>query len=71
MELGMSACIEAGGIPSAADSVKMIYASLINTLDDLRKDPTASPEKKRLASIAITEAQGAEMWAAKAFSWKD
>jgi len=35
------------------------------------KISTTSPEVKRLASIAITEAQGAQMWAVKAITWKD
>lgn len=32
---------------------------------------TDSQEVKRLASIAITEIQGAQMWAVKAATWKD
>ena len=30
-----------------------------------------SGEVKRLCSVAITEAQGAQMWAVKAITWKD
>jgi hypothetical protein len=60
--------------PSGFDLVnqaKIMYANMIDLLDDIRKDPAASSEKKRLASVAITEAQGAQMWAVKALTWKD
>lgn len=48
---------------------KTLYASLIDQLDHLRKN-SADAEVKRLASIAITEAQGAQMWAVKALTWR-
>ncbi len=54
--------------------VKELYASVIDGLADLRAGnpgEDASAEVKRLASIAITEAQTAQMWAVKAFTWKD
>jgi len=44
------------------------YAKVIDILDDMRGDRS---EKARLASIAITEAQGAQMWAVKAATWRD
>ena len=59
--------------PSNADSVstcKKGFAELIDQMNDLR-NTTESPEQKRLASVAITEAQGAQMWAVKALTWKD
>ena len=59
--------------PSGDDlvgSIKLRFANLIDLMNDLR-GATASPEVKRLASIAITEAQGAQMWAVKAVTWKD
>jgi len=34
-------------------------------------DTLQSGEHKRLASVAITEAQAAQMWAVKALTWKD
>jgi cell division protein FtsL len=43
-------------------------------LDDFRRveaDNMKSGEHKRLASIAITELQTAQMWAVKAVTWKD
>jgi len=48
---------------------KTLFASLIDQLDYLRKN-SADAEVKRLASIAITEAQGAQMWAVKAITWR-
>jgi hypothetical protein len=49
---------------------KQAYASIIDNLNWLR---TTSPsaEVKRLAEIAIKEAQAAQMWAVKAITWKD
>jgi phosphoribosylcarboxyaminoimidazole (NCAIR) mutase len=32
---------------------------------------TQSPEVVRMACVAITEAQTAQMWAVKAITWKD
>jgi hypothetical protein len=51
-------------------AVKLRFAELIDEMNALRLR-TASPEVKRLASLAITEAQGAQMWAVKAVTWKD
>ena len=51
-------------------TVKGLYAEIIDFLNDLRISD-GSPEIKRLASVAITEAQGAQMWAVKALTWKD
>ena len=48
--------------------VKEAYASLIDLLN-LQRENATDPEAKRLASIAITEAQGAQMWAVKAITW--
>ena len=59
--------------PSADPTVNLIkegFASIIDILNDLRSE-AESPETKRLCSIAITEAQGAQMWAVKAATWKD
>ena len=59
--------------PSGDDSVgncKQGFANLIDQMNDLRTNST-SGEQKRLASVAITEAQTAQMWAVKALTWKD
>ena len=58
--------------PSGDDAVaecKSIFAIAIDQLNHLRST-SEDPEVKRLASIAITEAQGAQMWAVKAITWK-
>ena len=52
----------------AVDVIKTTYAEVINDLDQTRTD-AADPEQKRLCSIAITEAQTAQMWAVKAITW--
>lgn len=53
--------------------MKTRYAAAINVLDELRRTANAAGkgEQSRLASIAITEAQTAQMWAVKALTWKD
>jgi hypothetical protein len=49
--------------------IKQTYAKMIDVLYDLR---TPGPsESNRLLSIAITEAQTAQMWAVKAVTWRD
>lgn len=60
--------------PSGDDMVgdiKAKYADLINILHAERSNPDVSNERARLCSIAITEAQSAQMWAVKAVTWKD
>jgi hypothetical protein len=57
--------------PSGDDRVqrlKAMYAAIIDELNAMREDRS---EQARLASIAITEAQGAQMWAVKAATWRD
>lgn len=59
--------------PSGDDAVgncKVGVAALIDQMNNLRNN-TTSGEQKRLASVAITELQGAQMWAVKALTWKD
>jgi hypothetical protein len=60
--------------PSGDDTVskiKSLYAQIIDIAHDARNNPVASSEQKRLHSIAITEAQGAQMWAVKAATWQE
>lgn len=53
----------------AVHAVKQSYANIIDQLNDRRQfEPDG--EIKRLLSVAITEAQGAQMWAVKAITWK-
>jgi len=59
--------------PSKDDAVakcKQIFADAIDQMNDL-KSSTLNGEIKRLCSVAITEAQTAQMWAVKALTWKD
>ena len=58
--------------PSGDDAVaqcKQEFATAIDRLNDLR-ETTSDPDVKRMASIAITEAQTAQMWAVKAITWR-
>lgn len=50
--------------------IKELYAEIIDTMNNLR-DSETTPEQKRLASVAITEAQTAQMRAVKALTRKD
>ena len=59
--------------PSGDDDVsqcKAEFAKVIDRMNDLRNTLSASAEVKRMASIAITEAQTAQMWAVKAITWR-
>jgi hypothetical protein len=51
------------------DKIKALYAEIINFCDIARCSTTDS-ETRRLYSVAITEAQTAQMWAVKAITWK-
>lgn len=51
------------------NTVKAGYASIIDLLNSLRST-TEDSEAKKLYSIAITEAQAAQMWAVKAITWQ-
>lgn len=48
---------------------KSTFARAIDQMNDLRNS-TEDPEIKRMASVAITEAQTAQMWAVKALTWR-
>lgn len=50
--------------------LKELYAEIIDLCDQARTVHGRN-ENARLFSIAITEAQGAQMWAVKAATWKD
>ena len=58
--------------PSNDDAVaqcKQEFAAVIDRMNDLRNS-TDNVEIFRMASVAITEAQTAQMWAVKAITWK-
>ena len=52
------------------NEIKQLYAQIIDICNQSRTE-SPSGERKRLFSVAITEAQGAQMWAVKAVTWKD
>jgi len=52
------------------DKCKREFAAVIDRMNYLR-NRTTSEEVMRMASVAITEAQTAQMWAVKAITWKD
>lgn len=52
------------------DQCKRLFANCIDQMNNLRTT-SESPEVKRMCSVAITEAQTAQMWATKALTWKD
>ncbi|HEX4500639.1 MAG TPA: hypothetical protein VH187_05615 [Scandinavium sp.] len=51
------------------NDMKRDYAKIIDELNNLR-DASSNEEQRRLFSVAITEAQSAQMWAVKARTWK-
>lgn len=58
--------------PSGDDAVtrcKQGFAAVIDQMNDLR-NASDNPEVKRMASVAITEAQTSQMWAVKAITWR-
>lgn len=59
--------------PSGDDAVIMVKtdaAKMIDDMNDLRVG-SDDPEKKRMAALAITHLQEAQMWAVKALTWKE
>lgn len=50
--------------------LKQAYAQIID-LCAQERDKAGKGEMARLWSIAITEAQGAQMWAVKAATWRE
>lgn len=51
------------------DACKREFAAVIDRMDALRKSAT-SADVARMCSVAITEAQTAQMWAVKAITWR-
>ena len=51
------------------DNLKKKAALFIDDCHAIRSRSDADPEVKRMMSIAITEAQTAQMWAVKAATW--
>ena len=57
-----------GSDPRVA-KVKAAFAAIIDDLND-QKTAAENGEVKRMLSVAITEAQSAQMWAVKAVTWQ-
>lgn len=53
----------------AVYSCKAGFAAVIDQMNDLR-NASENADVKRMASVAITEAQTAQMWAVKAITWR-
>lgn len=53
------------------DELKRRFALIIDQCHMRRQSLMAGSDAHRLWSIAITEAQGAQMWAVTAATWKD
>jgi hypothetical protein len=51
------------------DGIKVDFANLIDTLNDLRAD-AGDADVMRMLSLAITDLQTASMWTVKAVTWK-
>jgi hypothetical protein len=54
---------------NAVAELKQRAAEFIDACNELR-DAATDPEVKRMYSLAITEAQTAQMWAVKGATWK-
>ena len=52
------------------ERIKKLYAEIIDIYVELSAT-TNNDTKRRFYDIAITEAQGAQMWAVKAITWKE
>lgn len=57
-----------GGSPEV-NACKLGFAAVIDQMHELRST-SEDPEVKRMAAVAITEAQTAQMWAVKAITWR-
>lgn len=60
-----------GGAPR--EDVHKAKQTLADAIDQMKefRDANERTERARLASIAITELQGAQMWMVKALTWQD
>lgn len=52
------------------DQIKREFAQIIDTLHQRRSSPDTTGDQARMLSVAITEAQTAQMWAVKAVTWR-
>jgi hypothetical protein len=75
LSFGEKACgvsFNPGGNP-VVDSIKRNFANIVDELEALRQQSAEErpqdAEVRRMLSIAITDAQTAQMWAVKAVTW--
>lgn len=71
MTFGEKACgvsFNPGGLENVAQ-IKADFAAIVDKMNYTREAST-NVEVKRMLSIAITEAQTAQMWAVKAVTWQ-
>lgn len=57
-----------GDLADTVHKIKQLYADII---DELYTEVPLPNEEVKLREIAIMYAQGAQMWAVKAITWKD
>lgn len=62
---------EGSEVGDHVQSLKIAVANFIDICNNLRNQETMSVDQKRMYSIAITDAQTAQMWAVKGVTWKD
>jgi len=67
-EMAVGLTFNPGG-NSDVNQIKEAYADLIDKLNHLRTNSEGA-EKKRMYSVAITDAQASQMWAVKAITWQ-
>lgn len=71
MSFGEKACgvsFNPGG-HEQVNKVKEAFANVVDILNDYRAE-TEDGEVKRMLSVAITDAQTAQMWGVKAVTWQ-
>ena len=58
--------------PSGDNTVSILKRDIAAFIDhcDQEREATDNPEIKRMYSVAITEAQTAQMWGVKAATWR-
>lgn len=59
--------------PSGDDKVNILKAQIAVFIDncDVWREEATDPNVKRMYSLAITDAQTAQMWGVKAATWRD
>jgi hypothetical protein len=59
--------------PSGDEKVNVLKAQIAGFIDSCNdwRDKATNPEVQRMYSVAITEAQTAQMWGVKAATWRD